>query len=387
VSRADRDADPLPIAVVLAGGGTGGHLMPGLAVRERLVERAAEAGRPLEVRFIASDRPLDARILDEAGVAWEASSAAPFAPRHALRFARGWHRAEQAARRRLRGLAASGAEVRLVGVGGFVAAPAARAAARLGLPVTMLNLDAVPGKANRLMRRWADHVLSASPCPDHPDFPDEIIGLPLRSRALAPDDAPAGCRRRLGLDPERPTLLVTGASQGAGTINDAVLRLAAGDPGRLAGWQELHLAGRRDAERMASGWADVPLPSRVIPFLDAMGDAWGAATLAISRAGASSVAEAVRNAVPTIFLPYPWHRDRHQERNVADLLAEGLAWRLDDSRDAVANAAALAPRLEGLMADPDAIERVRDRLRRHPTTDAADLIARRLLGLEGPIEP
>src|SRR5690606_17293760 len=152
---------------------------------------------------------------------------------------------------------------------------------------------------------------------------------PIRRAALASADA-AECRRRLGLDPDRRTLLVTGASQGAESLNRFMATFAERRPEALRDWQVIHLAGPRQIGDLRSAYERAGVPAAVFEFLDAMGEAWGAADLALSRAGASSVAEAVANRVPTIFAPYPWHKDQHQKRNAEPLIDAGGAWLVDD---------------------------------------------------------
>jgi UDP-N-acetylglucosamine--N-acetylmuramyl-(pentapeptide) pyrophosphoryl-undecaprenol N-acetylglucosamine transferase len=158
------------------------------------------------------------------------------------------------------------------------------------------------------------------------------------------------------LDPTLRTLLVTGASQGARSINDAITLLA----GRLdwAGWQVLHLAGQGDAQRVTDAYsrlagesASAVLKIKVLPFTDRMAEAMAACDLIVSRAGASTLAEIQVVGKPSILLPYPYHRDQHQRHNAMVLVEAGAAVLVDDARDGTVNAGRLGPVLTQLMGD------------------------------------
>lgn len=312
MSRRDQDA----VTIVFAGGGSGGHLAPGIAVAEALTA----AGPAAQARFLCSQRPIDAEILGRAGVEFTPLPARPGrSPRSVLAF----FGAVRRARAHLRDWDARA----VLSLGGFVSLPVAVAAWRLGIPILLLNLDAVAGRANRVVARLATRVLSAVPPRNLRVAEGGIVGMPVRRAARADGDAPA-CRRRLGLDPDRPTLLVTGASQGSASFNDAVPAIIASSPQLFRSWQVLHLAGAGDEARIRaieSRYRAAGVAASVIPFLHEMGDAWGAATLAITRGGASSVAEASANAVPSIFVPFPHHHDQHQRSNAMPLVERGAA--------------------------------------------------------------
>ena len=200
--------------------------------------------------------------------------------------------------------------------------------------------------------------------------------------ALAPGP-PDACRRELGLDPSAPTLLATGASQGARSINALLGALVQSDPTAFSGWQVLHLSGAADEQRLRSAYAAAGVRAQVRPFLHGMGAAWGAADLAVSRAGASSVAEAWANAVPTVFLPYPHHRDRHQQRNAQPMAEAGGAIVEADRPDRDENLRRSGAVIRELLGDERRRETMRSSLRRRRAPDAAATIARLLLGQDG----
>lgn len=379
VSTASATSTPTTSPVVVfAGGGSGGHISPGLAIAERLREQLPTA----RAIFLCSSRTIDATMLRDAEANFVALPARPFSlrPIPFLRFVAAF----RDARREAESLLVREHVAQVVALGGFVAAPVVAAARRRRVPVTLVNLDARPGRANRWIARRSDRVLSAVSTPEDPSFMRRIsstgggvVGMPLRRLAVAPSDA-SDCRRRLSLDPDLPTLLITGASQGSASMNALLIEIARHRPGLLQGWQVLHLTGSDDLSDLVAAYRTSAIPAVVLPFLNRMGLAWGASDAAISRAGANSVAEAAANAVPTLFLPYPHHRDHHQRLNAQPLVDRGGALIEVDRIAPAANLDALAPHVERLLRDADLRERMRRVLAAHPPNDAATTIARLL---------
>lgn len=350
-------------SVILAGGGSGGHLSPGLAIAERLQALASET----PTLFICSDRSIDRLMLDHSGARFEPIAAAPFSirPRGLIRFLSAQGKATRAAMQLLREHEAGV----VLSLGGFVSAPVVRAAARLGITTMLINLDVVPGRANRWVARRADQVYTALPLGTGVTLPHLVrqVGFPVRRAAVAPAD-PASCRERLGLSAHRPTLLITGASQGAGTINRLMERFIEVRPGALDGWEVLHLAGVEDRTRLDEAYRRAGIPAVVLDFLDHMGLAWGAAELAVSRAGANSVAEVALNRVPTIFVPYPWHKDLHQQFNARSLVESGRAVLASDRIEPQQNMESIGSLLRDLLLDPAR----RNAMRGEPSSGATE---------------
>jgi UDP-N-acetylglucosamine--N-acetylmuramyl-(pentapeptide) pyrophosphoryl-undecaprenol N-acetylglucosamine transferase len=259
--------------VVFAGGGSGGHLSPGLAIAERMTD-AAPGVRPL---FLCSTRAIDAQMLGDAGVEFRPIPAEGFSwkPRGLLKFALGYAAGLRTAKDVMR---AESVE-HVVSLGGFVTGPVTAAARSLRIPITLVNLDATPGRANRVAARRAHRVVSACETPGLPKFAEAIVGMPLRRSAMAPGGR-AECRGQLGLDPVRPVLLVTGASQGASSLNSFMVAFALKHRELLAHWQVLHLAGNKgspSAAELDAAYARAGVKALVLPFLNEMGLAWGAA--------------------------------------------------------------------------------------------------------------
>ena len=332
--------------VLFAGGGSGGHIFPNIAVVERLRE-AKSALRPL---FLVSNRKLDAEILVKQELPFEPLPVRPFSmnPMNWLGFYKGYSDSQAIVTR----LVQEHNVVALVATGGFVCGPAAVAAAKLGVPVLLVNLDAVPGKANKMLAKHATEIYSAYPVEDF--AASQIIGVPLRRSAVGPTDK-AQARESLGLLPDRDTLLVTGASQGATSLNAMLIELISQAQPRkaLAQWQVLHLTGgtAQDAKDIQALYDKAAIPARVEAFCNQMGVAWASATIAVSRAGAGSVAEAWANTVPTIFFPYPYHADQHQRFNAEPLARMGSGIIFTDLIEPKSNARQIMGPLMALMTN------------------------------------
>ncbi|MBC8203590.1 MAG: UDP-N-acetylglucosamine--N-acetylmuramyl-(pentapeptide) pyrophosphoryl-undecaprenol N-acetylglucosamine transferase [Planctomycetes bacterium] len=297
--------------VLIAGGGSGGHVAPAIAIAQALKVRECDA-------IIAhSTRAIDRKMVDETAFQATALSAKPLSlsPLGFAQFCCGFLRAARQTKSLIR-------EHKLkcvVATGGFVAAPALWAASRLNVPTILMNFDTPAGKANKLASRWTDTVLSTVAW-DEVDA--TIVPPPLRACSISTHDQRTN-NIALGLDPKKMTLLVTGASQGAGTINDLIPALASAAPNVFLNWQILHLAGEGKAHSVEKAYQQSAVAHLVLPFTNEMGRCWGAADLAVTRGGANTIAEIAFNAVPSVVLPYPYHDDDHQRSNAEPLAALG----------------------------------------------------------------
>lgn len=361
--------------IILAGGGTGGHISPGLAIAERI--RMISPGARLV--FACSTRAIDASMLREAGAEFSPIRAQGFGshPRQAVRFLLSLIRA----RRDADELIARTKPAWVVSLGGFVTPPVVAAARRRNVPVLLVNLDATPGRANRWVAKRATKVVSAVAVSELPGFASAVIGMPIRRIAIAPASTEL-CRAELGLDPATPVLLITGASQGAQSLNDLGLELARTHASAFKEWQVLHLCGANPAggiARYERAWREAGVRAAVVPFLYRIGVAWGAAELALSRAGASSVAEAQANRIPTLFAPYPFHHDLHQRANAMPLVNAGAAALELDLVDPAKNMSGLGAVLVRLMGSAQQRAQMRRALAEIPPPDSAEQIAEYLL--------
>ena len=327
--------------------------------------------------FACSTRRIDADMLNEAGATFHPipAESPSLAPRRLVRYVRSLAPTRRAVRELFDGRKVAC----VVSLGGFVTPPVVAEAVRRKVPVLLVNLDATPGRANRWVARRASETVSAVPVPQLPGFASAIVGMPIRRSAIAPASAES-CREELGLDPGLPVLLVTGASQGAQTINDTMQALARTSAAAFEHWQVLHLCGAGGAVAdLVKAYREAGVRAAVLPFLHRMGLAWGAAEMAISRAGANSVAEAQANHVPTIFVPYPWHKDLHQRENAQPLVDAGAAEISLDQIDVQRNLAGLGAQVLSLMHDAGRRMEMRRALQLRDSGDAAQRIAHRVL--------
>jgi len=354
--------------VLIAGGGTAGHVIPALALAERL------AGDGHEVRFVGTPQGQEARLVPAAGFPFVEVEARPFVRRASVRALAGPLSAVRSVRRL--GPVVGESDV-VVGMGGYVSVPAALAAMRGGRALVLHEQNAVPGLANRALSRRARAVALAF-AEARGGFPRRartvVTGNPVRERILRV----AAERERLAkeaaaemeLDPERPTVVVFGGSQGALHLNRSVVEAVRRLPPDVA--QFLLLTGRAHLERVRSALDAAP-PVRTFAFLERMELAYAIADLVVSRAGANTVAELAVCGVPSLLIPYPYATGRHQEANARALQrAGGATVLLDDELDG----AVLAERVEGLLAEPDRLRAMGERARTWSRPDADEALAR-----------
>ena len=305
--------------VLLAGGGTAGHTSPLLATADAL----RRLDPTVEVTCLGTPRGLENRVVPEAGYPLELIPPVPLPRRPNADLLRVPGRLSGAVRETLAVLDRVRPDV-VVGYGGYVSVPAYLAARRRKLPLVVHEQNALPGLANKVGARLAGRV--AVSFPDTPLRNAEYVGLPIRrmisnlDRAASRDEA----RAFFGLDPERPTLLVTGGSQGARRLNQAVSGAARALAD--AGVQVLHVVGPNgEAAPERNG-----VPYVVLSFVDRMDLAYAAADLVVCRGGASSVTEAAAVGLPAVFVPLPIGNGEqdHNARPVVDaggglLVADG----------------------------------------------------------------
>ncbi len=335
-------------AVLLAGGGTAGHVNPLLAVADAL--REARPGLGLVV--LGTVEGLESRLVPEHGLELAVVPRVPLPRRPTLDWLRLPGRLRAAVRAAGRAIDDSGAAV-VVGFGGYVATPAYLAARRRRLPVVVHEQNARPGLANRLGARWASAVATTFPATRLPHA--QVTGLPLRPAVarLAADRAadPVVARARgaveLGLDPAFPTLLVTGGSLGAASLNRAVSGAAA--ELLAAGVQVVHLTGAGKAEAVRAALAGVGGAERyhVLEYLPRMELALAVADLVVCRAGAGTVCELAALGIPAVYVPLPFGNGE-QRLNAAGVVQAGGGLLVEDE---ALTPAWVRSRLVPLLAD------------------------------------
>lgn len=360
---------------IFAGGGTGGHLFPGIAVANALSALEPDAG----IEFFTTNRALDEQLLSRTPFRQTPQNVRPFPARPWSwpGFLQHWRKSVSAARERLRRQPATA----VLGLGGYAAGPAVVAAGKMGLRTAILNPDAIPGRANRRLARHADLIVlqwARSRRYFSDDARCQVLGCPIRAEFSGIDVAAA--RRRFELDPQRPTVLITGASQGARTVNEAMALVWPALAKEHSEWQVLHLTGAADEQRVRDAYAAKNVTARVLAFTHDMHLALAAADVVVSRAGASTLAELTALGKPSVLLPYPYHRDRHQHANAQVLVDEGAALMLEDRCDAAADRGPLLAALERLLGDDAYRAQMRSAALRMSCPDAAKKVAEWMLG-------
>jgi UDP-N-acetylglucosamine--N-acetylmuramyl-(pentapeptide) pyrophosphoryl-undecaprenol N-acetylglucosamine transferase len=360
-----------------AGGGTGGHIYPAIAVAEQIAKLEPTA----KIHFFCSTRSIDAQILRQAGLEYTALPAKGlgFQPGKFIGFCTSFWKSYRMAKKII---AASDSPV-ITGICGFVAAPACKAAHKLKTPVVLLNVDILPGRANKMIARFADEI--------YVQFEDTIqhlakykekinlVGCPLRSSFSHPE--PDKAVEQLGLNKNKKILLITGASSGSENINDAVCSLLEKLDAFADSWQIVHLTGRANIEKIKQRYVNIKIGHKVLGYYDDMSNLLAAADLVIGRSGAVSVAEYAAAEVPSICMPYPYHKDRHQYLNAGKLVEAGAAIIVDDLPDATERAEWLWQELEALMKDEKQRQAMAGACRAVASLDAGCKVAERLVNI------
>lgn len=328
--------------VLLAGGGTAGHTSPLLATADALRRLDPD----VEVTCLGTPRGLENKVVPAAGYPLRLVPPVPLPRKPGKDLALVPARLRAAVKAALEVVDEVRPDV-VVGYGGYVSMPAYLAARRRRLPLVVHEQNALPGIANKFGARVASRV--AVSFPDTPLRKAEYVGLPIR-RMISTLDRPAlraEARAFFGLDPDLPTLVVTGGSQGARRLNQAVSGAAAALG--AAGVQVLHVIGPNGASDPSwSAPVATGVPYVVLPFVERMDLALAAADLMVCRAGASSVVEASASGVPAVFVPLPIGNGE-QALNARPVVEAGGALLVED---AAFTADRVADTVPALFAEP-----------------------------------
>jgi UDP-N-acetylglucosamine--N-acetylmuramyl-(pentapeptide) pyrophosphoryl-undecaprenol N-acetylglucosamine transferase len=332
------------VRLLIAGGGTGGHLYPGVAVAEEVIKRGGQ------VLFVGTSRGIEARVLPAAGYQLELLQISGLNRVGFGAFLRGVGRLPVAFGRSLAILRRFRPDV-VLGVGGYASGPLVMAAAITGRATAIQEQNSVPGFTNRVLGRLVGRVFTAFEAAANAFPARKIIltGNPVResffrTRAGAPAVASVAIPQASG-----QRLLVLGGSQGSRAVSDLVLG-AAEVLLRERGLTIVHQAGTADVERVTAAYAALGAKDRVnvVSFIDDMVAAYRAADVVIARAGALTLAELAIAGRPAILIPLPTAADDHQSKNAADFAARGAALVLPQ---ATTTGATLATELRGLLDD------------------------------------
>jgi UDP-N-acetylglucosamine--N-acetylmuramyl-(pentapeptide) pyrophosphoryl-undecaprenol N-acetylglucosamine transferase len=355
-----------PLRVVIAGGGTGGHLYPGIAVARELLRRQPD----VEITFAGTAKGLEARVIPREGFQLDFLRSAGLKGMSASSVVRGLSLLPLSGVDAWRIISRRRPDI-VIGVGGYSSGPVMAAAAARGVPTLLLEQNAVPGLTNRLLARFVSAAAVTFEA-THAYFGRRafVTGNPVRPEFFEPAPATSS------LGP--PRVLIFGGSQGAHAINMAMVEAAprlAAHPGGMA---ITHQTGERDLEAVRDRYRRTGIQARVEPFLFAMADEMKRSDLAVCRAGATTLAELTAAGVPALLIPLPTAADDHQRKN-AEALVGGGAADMIEQKDL--GGATLADRILRLIGDHSRLATMADRARAFARPDAARSIVDKTLEL------
>ncbi|WP_437280684.1 undecaprenyldiphospho-muramoylpentapeptide beta-N-acetylglucosaminyltransferase [Sorangium sp. So ce375] len=356
------------VTVLIAGGGTGGHVFPMIAVGDAVRAAAPDA----RVVYVGTARGIEVRVMRERGDDLELLHVLPLRGGGLSGFVRGAARASGVLPEARRLVERLDARVAL-SLGGYAGGPVSLAARSLGVPVAILEPNSVLGLSNRLLSPIVDRAYVAFPETARALRPSAVrlFGVPLRRAFARAPYAPSEGKLRL---------LVLGGSQGALALNDVVPRAIARGRDHGVDLDVVHQTGRDREGAVRSLYAELGLAgrARVVPFIDDVAEALAAADVVIARAGASTLAELCAVGRPSILVPYPFAADNHQLRNAQSLERASAAVAI---AQADATEARLAGEIARLAAAPALRARMADAAAAFGTPDAAARVAADLLEL------
>ncbi len=365
--RAVKYRDPHAIRVVVAGGGTGGHVFPGIAVIE-----AMESCRPIDILWIGTGRPVERDALSGRGWGYRVLDVMPIKGKGLIGGMRSLAGLPSSLVRVISWLRSFKPHV-VFGIGGYVSGPVLLAARVLGIPAALHEQNLIPGLTNRLASRFVSHIFVSSRETIR-YFPSKkviLTGNPIRKSII---QSPLHQRGK------SIHLLVLGGSQGARCLN------------RLVGmaiqvlWQSgirleiRHQTGQLDLSYMEKFYMDADIPAEVTPFISDMGRSYSWADLVVCRAGAGTLAELTAIGMPSILIPYPSAADNHQEANARELAEIGAAMCF---REGEIGAVKLAGEIQSLLEDPQRLIDMGRNAKRLGRPNAASDIATTLIEMAG----
>lgn len=359
-----QNSNPL---IAIACGGTGGHLFPGIAVAEELVQRDCE------VALLISPKDVDQQAVKSAiGMEVITLPAVGLTRGSVTGFLAGSCKSYRAAKDVFQNKIPKA----VLAMGGFTSAPPVLAGKKLGAKTFLHEANTIPGRANRWLAHFVDEafVFFHEASGRMSIARASVTGMPVRSQFAEPIDA-ASARMALGLLPDKPVLLIMGGSQGASGINNLICSILPQLASALPDLQFLHLTGANDFEKVQKAYAAQNRKAVVRPFLTEMELALGAATLTISRSGGSSLAELAAVRLPSVLIPYPAATDNHQYYNALAFADSGAA-RIFPQHE---SAEKLFQLVLGLLQNENARVAMQNALAKWHAPNAAGEIAERIL--------
>lgn len=358
-----------PLTIVIAGGGTGGHLYPGVAVARALLAQVPDA----RVSFAGTARGIEARVIPREGFELDVIRSAGLKGKSIAAFLRGVAMVPAGLCDAWRLLSRRRPHV-VVGVGGYSSGPVVLMAALRGIATLVLEQNAVPGFTNR---RLAPFVRAAAVTYEgtltYFRGRGFVAGNPVRPEFMRAAGGATGA-------PQRPRVLTLGGSQGSHAINVAMVAAAPELARRCPHLEIVHQTGARDQAWVREQYTAAGVPARVVDFLNAVAREMTEADVVVSRAGASTLAELAAVGRPAILIPLPAATDDHQRKNAQVLVDEGAATIVDE-RALAGTPGPLIDAVAGLLLDPAARGRMSTAMHRFARPDAAARIVSRLLEL------
>src|SRR5918993_1240579 len=355
-----------PLRIVIAGGGTGGHLYPGIAVARELLRRRPDS----VITFAGTSRGIEARVIPREGFELDVLRSAGLKGTSPRALITGLSLLPLSGVDAWRILSRRRPDL-VIGVGGYSSGPVVALAASRGIPTLLLEQNAAPGFTNRTL----SHVVSAAAVTFESTVGyfgrrGFVAGNPVRPEFFSERGSHAAN--------VPPKVLIFGGSQGSHAINVAGVEAAPRLAARRSGLAITHQTGERDLEFVRDGYRRAGLDARVEPFLFAMEREITTADLVISRAGATTIAELTAAGRPSVLVPLPTAADDHQRKNAEVLRASGAA-EVIEQKDLTGER--LATKIFELIGNPDALRRMSKAAHRMAKPDAAGVIVDRALAL------
>jgi UDP-N-acetylglucosamine--N-acetylmuramyl-(pentapeptide) pyrophosphoryl-undecaprenol N-acetylglucosamine transferase len=301
--------------IVIAGGGTGGHLFPGIAIAEEFIKRDKQA----QVIFIGTRRGIESKLLSHLGYDLRTIDVEGVKGRGLKALVKGFYQIPQSLWQSARILKQFHPQI-VIGVGGYASGPAVLAACFMGIPTAIAEQNAVPGITNRILGKFADKIFVTYTQTQSWFSSSRVIlsGNPVRA-------AFAGTPSKNKAEKDFRQLLIFGGSQGAAAINKGVMEMLPELQRMKTKVCVLHQTGAKEVQSVREAYAHYGIPADVTPFIVDMAGAYAQADLIICRAGATSLAEITTAGKAPILIPFPWAADDHQTKNAQTLAAAGAA--------------------------------------------------------------
>jgi UDP-N-acetylglucosamine--N-acetylmuramyl-(pentapeptide) pyrophosphoryl-undecaprenol N-acetylglucosamine transferase len=352
--------------IILAGGGTGGHLFPGIAVMEELRRREPE----LDVLFVGTARGIETKVVPQLGERLECLEVTPLKGRTPGQLVKSLVALPQAGIEAAR-LVKQFRPNLVLGVGGYAAGPMVLAARALGVKTALLEQNAHVGLTNRLLSRFVDRAYLSFDETASTFSPEKarVVGNPVRRSFVS-----MGHMARIdpaAFEMRARRVLVIGGSQGARVLNQVVPEALARAGAALRGVEIVHQTGHAMCDAVRARYAELGLEANVTPFIDDMARAYASAAIVIGRAGATSLAEICAVGRPSVLVPFPAAADDHQWHNARALEARGAAVAI---RESELDADKLAHTVARLLTDASERRRMADAARSMGRPDAAAAI-------------